>query len=445
MITVTAAVVTLGCRLNQADSALLSDRLMKAGFKIVEENDEDSPNLIVVNSCTVTATAARKTRQALASLRRKHPYAYIILTGCAAEADPDEAADTSDYDILMTNADKTNLETILERRFNISPEKSIHNQLSKDGKVFTEGAVSVFPFKTRANLKIQEGCENFCTYCIVPHVRGPERSRSKVEAAADFKQLIAAGFQEVVITGVNICNYKDGKTGIVGLLKELLAVDGDFRIRLSSTEPGPVIPDLVGLIAKNPKLCNFLHLPLQSGCDKILKKMGRKYTCSEYRDMVENARATVKDIHIGADWIVGFPGETEKDFEQSCEFIESMKFSNLHVFPYSPRKGTPAADMPGRVPVEQIMARLERAKAIRDRSIMDFARGLIGHQESVLVERQCSEDAYEGLSTNFARIHFRSKENMIGKFCRVQVSSVSEDGIIGGKLLDPSEKNGKLE
>ena len=156
MITVTAAVVTLGCRLNQADSALLSDRLMKAGFKIVEENDEDSPNLIVVNSCTVTATAARKTRQALASLRRKHPYAYIILTGCAAEADPDEAADTSDYDILMTNADKTNLETILERRFNISPEKGIHNQLSKDGKVFTEGAVSVFPFKTRANLKIQE-------------------------------------------------------------------------------------------------------------------------------------------------------------------------------------------------------------------------------------------------------------------------------------------------
>ena len=445
MITVTAAVVTLGCRLNQADSALLSDRLMKAGFKIVEEDNEDSPNLIVVNSCTVTATAARKTRQALASLRRKHPYAYIILTGCAAEADPDEAADTSDYDILMTNADKANLETILERRFNISPEKGIHNRISKDGKVFTEGAVSVFPFKTRANLKIQEGCENFCTYCIVPHVRGPERSRSKAETVADFKQLIAAGFQEVVITGVNICNYKDGKTDIVGLLKELLALDGNFRIRLSSTEPCPVIPDLVGLIAKNPKLCNFLHLPLQSGCDKILKKMGRKYTCKEYRGMVENARAKVQDIHIGADWIVGFPGETEKDFEQSCEFIESMKFSNLHVFPYSPRKGTPAADLPGRVPVEQIMARLERAKAIRDRSIMDFARGLIGHQESILVERQCSEDAYEGLSTNFARIHFRSKENMIGKFCRVQVSSVSDDGIIGGKLLDPPGEKEKTE
>ena len=268
MITVTAAVVTLGCRLNQADSALLSDRLMKAGFKIVEENDEDSPNLIVVNSCTVTATAARKTRQALASLRRKHPYAYIILTGCAAEADPDEAADTSDYDILMTNADKTNLETILERRFNISPEKSLHNQLSKDGKVFTEGSVSVFPFKTRANLKIQEGCENFCTYCIVPYVRGTERSRSKKETLEDFKQLIDAGFREVVISGVNICNYRDGKTGIVGLIEQLLAVPGDFRLRLSSTEPGPVIPELAKLIASTPRLCNFLHLPLQAGSDR---------------------------------------------------------------------------------------------------------------------------------------------------------------------------------
>ena len=208
MIKITAAVVTLGCRLNQADSALLSDRLIKAGFSIVEEDGEDSPNLIVVNSCSVTASAARKTRQALASLRRKHPYAYIVLTGCAAEADPEEAADSSDYDILMTNADKCNLETILERRFNITPKKGIHNLLSKDKKIFTEGALSVFPFKTRANLKIQEGCENFCTYCIVPHVRGPERSRSKEETMEDFRNLLAQGFKEIVITGVNVCNYR---------------------------------------------------------------------------------------------------------------------------------------------------------------------------------------------------------------------------------------------
>lgn len=435
MITITAAVVTLGCRLNQADSALLSDRLVKAGFSMIEEDGEESPNLIIVNSCTVTATAARKTRQTLASLRRKHPYAYIILTGCAAEADPDEAADSSDYDILLTNADKSNLETILERRFNISPKKGNYNQFFPEKKIFAEGAFSIYPFKTRANLKIQEGCENFCTYCIVPHVRGPERSRSKTETLEDFRQLIAGGFKEIILTGVNICNYRDGKTDIAGLIREMLAVDGDFRIRLSSTEPGPVVRELVRLIAENRKLCNFLHLPLQAGTDKILALMGRKYTCEEYRGMVENARKSVKDIHIGSDWIIGFPGETEKDFEQACQFIESMEFSNLHVFPFSPRKGTPAAGMSKRVPIEEIMARLEQAKTIKNRLIMNFARRLIGHQETVLAERQCSDGIYEGLSSNFARIRFRSKENVLGQFCTVQVCSVSDDGVIGAKML----------
>ena len=435
MITITAAVVTLGCRLNQADSALLCNRLMKAGFQIVEEDGEDSPNLIIVNSCTVTATAARKTRQALASLRRKHPYAYIVLTGCAAEADSEEAADTADYDLLLPNSDKDKLENMLERRFNIAPEKGVYNRLSKDKKIFTEGTCSVFPFKTRANLKIQEGCENFCTYCIVPHVRGPERSRDKKETLEDFRQLVEHGFKEIVLTGVNICNYRDGKTDLLGLLDEMLSVKGDFRIRLSSTEPGPVIPELVKRIAGNERLCNFLHIPLQAGTDKILKKMGRKYTCAEYRAMVEEARKLVGNIHIGSDWIIGFPGETEKDFDHACEFIESMKISNLHIFPYSPRKGTPAAEMPGRVPVEQIMARLERAKAIKNEAIMNFARGLIGQQETILVERQCSEDVCEGLSSDFARIRFRSKENLEGQFCKVQVGSVSEEGIIGAKLV----------
>lgn len=438
MIRITAAVVTLGCRLNQADSALLSDRLMKAGFTIVDVDGEDSPNLIVVNSCSVTATAARKTRQMLASLRRKHPYAYIVLTGCAAEGDPEEAADTSDYDILLKHSDKCNLETLLERKFNISPEKGIFNQLSEDKKIFREGSFSVFPFKSRANLKIQEGCENFCAYCIVPYVRGAECSRSKTETLEDFKHLLADGFKEIVLTGVNICNYRDGKTDIVGLIGEMLKQPGDFRIRLSSTEPGPVVPKLAALIAENSRLCNFLHLPLQSGSDKILKKMGRKYTCAEYREMVDQARSLVPDIHIGADWIIGFPGETEKDFDQTCQFVESMKFSNLHVFPYSPRKGTPAAEMPGRVPVDRMMARLERAKTIKNLTIMNFARGLIGHQETVLVERQCSDGVYEGLSSNFARIRFRAKENVCGQFCRIQVSSVSEDGVIGGKLVIPS-------
>ncbi len=436
MITITAAVVTLGCRLNQADSALLSDRLRKAGFQIVEEDYEDSPNLIVVNSCSVTATASRKTRQALAAIRRKHPYAYIVLTGCAAEVDKEEAADSSDFDLLLPNTSKHLLETMLERRFNIQPVKAPHNILSENKKVFTEGAMSFFPFKTRANLKIQEGCESFCTYCIVPYARGPERSRDKNEVIADFRQLVEAGYREIVITGVNICNYKCGNTDVAALLKEMLAVPGDCRIRLSSTEPGPMVPALADLIAENPKLCRFLHLPLQSGADPILKAMGRKYTCEEYKKMVSDARSKVPNLHVGADWIVGFPGETEANFEASCKFVKSMNFANLHLFPFSPRKGTPAATMPGRVSVEEMMRRLEVAKELKNSCASDFARSLIGTEETVLVERQCFDSIYEGLTGNYVRVRFRSKDDVTGAFCKVRIISVSEEGVVGAKRID---------
>ena len=435
MITITASVVTLGCRLNQADSALLSDRLRKAGFEIVGEDHEDRPSLIVVNSCAVTATATRKTRQLLAALRRKHPYAYIVLTGCAALIDSGEAADNSDYDLLLPSAEKEKLESLLERRFNISPGKEPHNTLSEDGKIFREGACSLYPFKTRANLKVQEGCENFCSYCIVPRMRGPERSRDFEETLADFRQLVEKDFREIIVSGVNICSYKDGKRDIIDLLKEMLKVPGDFRIRLSSTEPGPVIPAIVDLIAGNERLCHFLHLPVQSGCDKTLKAMNRHYTCSEYRSLVEYARSKVPDIHIGSDWIVGFPGESARDFEETCSFIRSMEYSNLHVFPFSPRKGTAAAAMDGRIPVEEMMERLEKAKVIKNEAIDTFSHSLIGHEERLLVERQCSETAFEGLSSNFARIRFRTKENVIGNFVRVQVVSVTEEGVIGARRI----------
>ena len=435
MITITASVVTLGCRLNQADSALLSDRLRKAGFEIVGEDHEDSPSLIVINSCAVTATATRKTRQLLAALRRKHPYAYIVLTGCAALIDSGEAADNSDYDLLLPSAEKDKLESLLERRFNISPDKGPHNTLSEDGKIFREGACSLYPFKTRANLKVQEGCENFCSYCIVPQMRGPERSRDFEETLADFRQLVEKDFREIIISGVNICSYKDGKRDITDLLKEMLKVPGDFRIRLSSTEPGPMIPAIVDLIAENERLCHFLHLPVQSGCDKTLKAMNRHYTCSEYRSLVEYARSKVPDIHIGSDWIVGFPGETAKDFEETCNFIRSMEYSNLHVFPFSPRKGTVAATMDGRISVEEMMERLEKSKVIKNEAIDKFSHSLIGHEERLLVERQCSETAFEGLSSNFARIRFRTKDNVIGNFVRVQVVSVTEEGVIGARRI----------
>ena len=434
MITITASVVTLGCRLNQADSALLCDRLRRCGFQIVDEDYEESPNLVIVNSCTVTATAARKTRQLLTSIRHKHPYAYIILTGCAAEVD-EELKEDSDFDILLTKAEKKNLESILERRFNIQHHDYKPSE-TVDETVFKEDAVAYFPFKSRANLKIQEGCNNFCTYCIVPYARGRERSRDVEEIMADFKQLLEAGFHEIVITGVNVCNYNCGGLDLVGLLEKLIAVEGDFRIRLGSTEPGEILPRVIDLMASTPKLCDFLHLPLQAGTDEILKAMGRKYTLAEYKSMIDCARSKMPHIHIGSDLIVGFPGETAELFEQSCEFVKSMHFANLHVFPFSPRKGTKAEKLPGRIPVEEMVRRVEATKPIKAACAAEFAKSLIGTELSVLFERTLANNGYEGWSSNYVKVRTRSPKSILKEIHTVKVNAGNDENILSGKLMN---------
>lgn len=434
MITITASVVTLGCRLNQADSALLCDRLRRCGFQIVDEDYEESPNLVIVNSCTVTATAARKTRQLLTSIRHKHPYAYIILTGCAAEVD-EELKEDSDFDILLTKAEKKNLESILERRFNIQHHDYKPSE-TVDETVFKEDAVAYFPFKSRANLKIQEGCNNFCTYCIVPYARGRERSRDVEEIMADFKQLLEAGFHEIVITGVNVCNYNCGDLDLVGLLEKLIAVEGDFRIRLGSTEPGEILPRVIDLMASTPKICDFLHLPLQAGTDEILKAMGRKYTLAEYKSMIDCARSKMPHIHIGSDLIVGFPGETAELFEQSCEFVKSMHFANLHVFPFSPRKGTKAEKLPGRIPVEEMVRRVEATKPIKAACAAEFAKSLIGTELSVLFERTLANNGYEGWSSNYVKVRTRSPKSILKEIHTVKVNAGNDENILSGKLMN---------
>ena len=434
MITITASVVTLGCRLNQADSALLCDRLRRCGFQIVDEDYEESPNLVIVNSCTVTATAARKTRQLLTSIRHKHPYAYIILTGCAAEVD-EELKEDSDFDILLTKAEKKNLESILERRFNIQHHDYKPSE-TVDETVFKEDAVAYFPFKCRANLKIQEGCNNFCTYCIVPYARGRERSRDVEEIMADFKQLLEAGLHEIVITGVNVCNYNCGGLDLVGLLEKLIAVEGDFRIRLGSTEPGEILPRVIDLMASTPKICDFLHLPLQAGTDEILKAMGRKYTLAEYKSMIDCARSKMPHIHIGSDLIVGFPGETAELFEQSCEFVKSMHFANLHVFPFSPRKGTKAEKLPGRIPVEEMVRRVEATKPIKAACAAEFAKSLIGTELSVLFERTLANNGYEGWSSNYVKVRTRSPKSILKEIHTVKVNAGNDENILSGKLMN---------
>ncbi|MCQ2379416.1 MAG: MiaB/RimO family radical SAM methylthiotransferase, partial [Victivallaceae bacterium] len=351
---------TLGCRLNSADSALLAARFEAAGDELVDENlpDGGHPDVIVVNTCAVTAEAVAKSRRLVARMRREHPDARIVATGCGADAAPDQFGKANE---VKGNAFKRSC------LGQADPAYGRHG-------TFTEGVCGAFPFRTRAFVKIQEGCDNFCSYCIVPFVRGRSRSRSFDETVDECRRAAESGFPEIVLTGVNSCAYDDGGRRLADLVKAVAGIPGDFRIRLGSTEPGFDIDNVLEEMAGNPKLCRFLHLSLQSGSDRVLKAMGRRYDTAQFFELAEKAMEKVDGIHVGTDVIVGFPGETEEDFQRTLEFVRKIGFANVHRFIYSPREGTRAAGLPGRIPPEIAKERFARLTAVADECAENFRR-----------------------------------------------------------------------
>ena len=388
-----AVIFTLGCRLNHADTALISTRLKNAGFELVD-NCLTSPDLIVINSCAITAEAERKSRQMVRKLRREHPYAQIAVTGCAAEISPDKFRECG-ADLTLSNPDKKEF-----------PSGSPSGIKSREQKIenFSENTGSSFPFRTRAFVKIQEGCNNFCTYCIVPYVRGASRSRKFAECVADCRQIIEAGFPEIVLTGVNTCNYFDDGKDLGALIREIASIPGNFRIRLSSTEPHPsdfTIPELMADPAN--RLCRFLHLSMQHGSDRILQSMNRRYSTQEFIAFVQNIRKLIPDIHIGTDFIVGVPGETDRDFQEMLEVAGQVGFANIHAFAYSIRPGTPAAAMPGQIPAAVTKARMKILSSAAQKLAADFASSQIGKELPVILEQE-HDGMLSGWSDNYLAV-----------------------------------------
>lgn len=306
----TAAALTLGCRLNQADTALIFDRLKTLGFDIVRTEHDGEIDVIIVNTCTVTGTAAQKSRQAVRKLRRKHPESCIVVTGCSAEIEKSAWSEEAAVDVLIPNEEKKNILEHLRKYWEEHRPLLLLDNLAEFKAVFSEKAHGRFPFKSRALLKVQEGCNSFCSYCIVPYARGRERSRDWNEIIDEFKEMLDAGYKEIVITGVNVSTYNHNGRRLVDLLEKLISFDGDYRIRLSSTEPHPENRNLLNVMAGSDRICRFLHLSVQYGSDPILKAMNRKYTTAEFAQFVNEARAKIPGIHIGTDIIVGFPGKS---------------------------------------------------------------------------------------------------------------------------------------
>ncbi len=403
-----AMIFTLGCRLNAADTSLLHSRLEECDYRLAEADASMPFDLAVINSCAITAEAGRKSLQLLRKLRKSRPDALIVFTGCAAELAPEKFRNAG-ADIVTGNPGKKDLAALLsgkgtgetaDERMRLSCEEI------KD-RDFRENAMSAFPFRSRAFIKIQEGCNNFCTYCIVPTVRGPERSRDFDEVMCDCRQAIELGYPEIVLTGVNTCAYNSHGRDLPALLRELKEIPGSWRLRLSSTEPHPNNLSLLDTMAEcGTRVCRFLHLSLQHGSDRILKAMNRHYSTEEFASFVKTAREKLPGIHIGTDIIIGFPGETDEDFAESCAFIEKMQFANIHIFTYSPRPGTPAASMPGQVGKETAKRRYVMLKKIADASKERFIAENRGKMLPVIFEEEQPDGTYSGWSDNY--IHFIS-------------------------------------
>ena len=403
-------IVTLGCRLNAADSALLYTSLEECGYRASET---EAPDVLIVNSCAVTAEAERKTRQTLRKLRREYPNAKIVAVGCAAAADGNGML-RAGADLVCGNAGKRELASLL--RGETPPEPPCPD------RVFRENRLSSFPFRSRAFVKIQEGCDNRCSYCIVPSLRGAARSRAFDEVLAECRHALDAGFPELVLTGVNTCAYQVGEKRLPELLAAISELPGDFRIRIGSTEPATKYRGLVDAVAELPKMCRFLHLSLQHGSDAVLRRMNRHYTAEEYAEFVLGAKRRIYGLHLGTDVIVGFPGESDAEFSESCRFIERIGFSNIHIFAFSPRPGTPAAAMGDRPSTETVRRRCEELRRIARKAACDFAASQVGEKLPVIFERS-ENGVARGWSDNYLEVTSPADGMTLGKITFVTATT----------------------
>jgi len=369
------------------------------------------------------------------SLRRKYPDACLVITGCSPGVDDAAWDEDNSVDIILPNPEKQQLTEYLREWENSRLRQNPTRKASADA-VFKEGVNAEFPFRTRAMLKVQEGCNVGCTYCIVPAARGPERSRDRREVLEEFRRFVSAGYLETVITGVNICAYRHDDWQINDLIAEMLKIPGNYRIRLSSMEPTPDNCRLLDLLAENPdRICRFLHIPMQHGSDPVLARMGRKYQAGEFADFIREAAKRIPDLHLGTDVIVGFPGETEEYFTESRDLIASLPLANLHIFRFSSRTGTVAADFPDQVAPELVKQRFNELAKVEKKLTADFITSQIGKVLPVITEEEKGPGEYEGWSDNYLRVRVSGNELRENQLVKAEITGQISAGLLAGKVV----------
>jgi threonylcarbamoyladenosine tRNA methylthiotransferase MtaB len=429
----TIAFYTLGCKVNQSDSASMENLFAKAGYTVVPF--EEGADVIVINTCVVTNTGQRKSRQMINRAIRHNPEALVVVAGCYPQTAPEEVAAITGVDLLIGNQDRPHIVELVEEALHKSAiDTKMHVHKLESNTRFEELEGGNEEHKTRAYLKIQEGCNQFCTYCIIPYARGPLRSRSLSNITSEVEKLVQSGYKEVVLIGIHLgCyghDFADGTT-LYDAVAAALKVQGLQRLRLGSLESVEVEDRLLRLMVEDKRFCMHLHLPLQTGCDKILKAMHRPYDTKKFAALLEHIRALVPEIALTTDVIVGFPGETDEDFKTTCAFAESCGFAKMHIFPYSERKGTPAAQMPAKVPENIKAARAKELAAIDERLHQKYREEFIGQTVRVLWEQPTERGLIEGLSDNYLRIYAPGTKELCGKISEVKLEKLHQEGLQG--------------
>lgn len=372
-----AAFATLGCRLNQFETDALVGRFAEAGWTIVPFDTE--AELYVINTCTITGKGEQKSRRMVNKARRMKPDAVVAVTGCSVEYDPERYRAAGDIDLIVNNEQKSSLPDLVETLL----EPGLDPPPAGDKFGFHTGSRSLH---TRAMIKIQDGCNNFCAFCIVPHVRGRAVSLPPKQVLAELERTVALGYREIVLTGVNISRYRHGSVDFSGLIKMLLELPAEFRLHLPSVEPDPVLFQTVPLFA-HPKLVRHLHICIQSGSDSVLKRMRRRHGTEDLQRFAEELRKQDPLFNLSADIIVGFPGETDDEFAATVSLLQQLELSHIHTFKYSPRKGTPAATMPDQIPEEIKDARSRVIRQIAAESRLNYYQKAVGIPQQLLIEK----------------------------------------------------------
>ena len=428
---------TLGCRVNHYESEAMAEKFIREGYEVVDFSEVS--DVYVINTCTVTNMGDKKSRQIISRARRLNPEAIIAVVGCYSQIAPKEVSAIPGVDVVLGTRNKGDVVYYVnkardEKKVQVYVESVLKN------KKFEALNIEEYQDKTRAFLKIQDGCNRFCTYCIIPYSRGSVCSKEPSQVLEEINKLAEHGFKEVILSGIHTASYGldlDGNVTLVDLLEEIEKLDGIERVRIGSIEPAFFTEEVIEKMKSMKKLCHQFHLSLQSGCNDTLKRMNRRYTAEEYENIVNILRNTFEDVSITTDVIVGFPGETDEDFQECYDFLKRIKLTKTHVFKYSPRQGTKAATMDNQIDGNKKEERSKRLIELNDINENNFAKKYIGKDVEVLIEQPVkdSEDCYEGYTKNYIKVEVsKATKDMIGEIVKCRIVE-AENGIGKAVLL----------